>query len=174
VIVKFKKLSEDAIIPTWGHDDDLNAGIDFYSPTDAFIAKGEAKNIDLQIAWEPGKPSYTKIESQGSPYSICANLHSVIVEKSMPGWKPAMIIKGRSGLSVNNGIECCNAGVIDSSYRGSITVRLYNASPFHYDVHKGDRIAQGVIILVPVVEIQEASELSESTRGDKGLGSSGR
>jgi dUTP pyrophosphatase len=163
MIVKFKKLSEDAIIPTWGHDDDSNAGIDFYSPIDMFVPTGGAKNIDLNVAWEPNKATETHVKS----FQGC----DVCVDQK---WKPAMIIKGRSGLSVNHGIECCNAGVIDSNYRGSISVRLYNASPFHYQIHKGDRIAQGVIILVPVVEIQEASELSESTRGDKGFGSSGR
>jgi deoxyuridine 5'-triphosphate nucleotidohydrolase len=156
VIVRFKKLSEDAIIPTWGHDDDSNAGIDFYSPIDRLMGWNHEATIDLGIAWEP------RFQAVKTGPFYCTD------------WKPAMIIKGRSGLSVIHGIECCNSGVIDSNYRGSITVKLYNTREAEYQIKKGDRIAQGIIILVPVVEIQEASELSESTRGDKGFGSSGR
>lgn len=154
MIVKFKKLSEGSIIPTWGHDDDSNAGIDFYSPIDVLMMGHTDATINLMIAWEPGY-----LDPVGGFY---------------PKMKPAMIIKGRSGLSVKYGIECCNAGVIDSSYRGSIVIRLYNMCGIPYTINKGDRIAQGVVILVPVIEVREVSELSSTTRGDKGLGSSGK
>ena len=43
-----------------------------------------------------------------------------------------------------------------------------------YPVKKGDKIAQLVILPVPPVEIEEVAELTESDRGAKGFGSSGR
>jgi dUTP pyrophosphatase len=159
VIVNFKKLIPGAIIPTFGHDDDSNTGIDFYSPIDAFVLSGESINIDTGIAWEP--------DNGGADYNSVYGQYVYL-------WKPAMIIKGRSGLSVKYGIECCNAGVIDSSYRGSIIIRLYNMSGVPYTITKGDRIAQGIVILIPNIEVKEVSELSETSRGNKGLGSSGK
>lgn len=38
----------------------------------------------------------------------------------------------------------------------------------------GDRIAQAMLIPVPVVTLEEVTELSDSERGDGGFGSSGR
>lgn len=165
MIVNFKKLIPDAIIPTFGHDDNSNAGLDFYSPVYAFMDSRQFVTIDTGIAWEPGKLKfYRHFYEQENIAKIGAYI----------GWKPAMIIKGRSGLSVKHGIECCNAGVIDSSYRGSIVVRLYNMSEVSYTINQGDRIAQGVVILIPDIEVKEVSEISETTRGNKGLGSSGK
>ena len=130
MIVNFKKLREHAIIPTWGHDDDSNAGMDFYACLDYDIAimPNYSANITTGIAWEPPlfDPDVSMFDSP--------NYDS-------KKWKPAMIIKGRSGLSIKHGIENCNAGVIDSGYRGEIMLRLYNHSDVPYTIHHGDRIA---------------------------------
>lgn len=154
MIVNFKRLKENAIIPTFGHDDNSNAGLDFYAAIEynfILIPPGNSINIDTGIAWEP---------NSGIEY--------------LTGWKPAMIIKGRSSLSIKYGIECCNAGVVDQGYRGSITIRLYNAGEYPYMIKHGDRIAQGVVVLLPIIEVREVSELGESIRGERGFGSSGR
>lgn len=64
-------------------------------------------------------------------------------------------------------------GVIDSNYRGEVKV-IYNTtlSNQFYDI--GDRVAQLMILPVPNIEILEVSELSDSDRGEKGFGSSGK
>ena len=88
----------------------------------------------------------------------------------------ALIIKDRSGLAAKNGIHVL-AGVIDSSYRGEIKVCLLNTSK-NYDggiwINEGDRIAQGILTHDIACDIIEVAELSETTRGEKGFGSSGK
>lgn len=73
---------------------------------------------------------------------------------------------------VNRMSNC--VGVIDSDYRGEVTVVFDygNNSGMEYDV--GDRVAQ--IVIMPVVDVwfREADELSETERGTNGYGSTGR
>lgn len=81
----------------------------------------------------------------------------------------------RSGLAAKHGISIVNApGLIDSDYRGEIKVILVNLDPENdFVIEHGDRIAQLVIMPVPVVALEEAEELSETQRGAGGFGSSG-
>jgi dUTP pyrophosphatase len=62
---------------------------------------------------------------------------------------------------------------IDPGYRGEIKVILLNLGRQAYEIHAGDRIAQMVIAKYEAVEWTE-DELSGSTRGAGGFGSSGR
>ena len=74
--------------------------------------------------------------------------------------KPVLIIQSRSGLAFNHEVEASNAGVVDTGYRNSIKVRLYNNSKKPYHVSKGDRIAQAILYYIPLcvpVEIEEFS-----------------
>lgn len=80
-------------------------------------------------------------------------------------------IRERSGLAAK-GIRI-GGGVVDSGYRGEIKVVITNLSDMSFRIAQGDRIAQLVIHELPVVQIKEVSELSESNRGKAGFGSSG-
>ena len=81
-------------------------------------------------------------------------------------------IENRSGLGFKKGITCFN-GIIDTSYRGSAGVMVFNNTDDDYQVKKGDRIAQLVVypLIKPDVEFMETK--TETERGDKGFGSSG-
>ena len=81
----------------------------------------------------------------------------------------------RSGLAAKHGISIVNApGLIDSNYRGEIKVILINLDPQNtFDVKRGDRIAQLVILELPTVELTEVDELDQTERGAGGFGSSG-
>jgi dUTP pyrophosphatase len=82
----------------------------------------------------------------------------------------------RSGLAAKHGVTCVNApGLIDSGYRGEVLVALVNLDPTSdYEVHKGDRIAQLVVLPVPPAHFQVVEELPTAQRGAGGFGSSGR
>jgi dUTP pyrophosphatase len=69
-----------------------------------------------------------------------------------------------------------SVGVIDSGYRGEIMATFNLKNPWSDDaVYKvGDRIAQLVIIPVPLTKYVEVDELSETSRGTSGHGSSGK
>ena len=83
----------------------------------------------------------------------------------------------RSGLAARHGITCLNTpGLVDSGYRGELQVVLVNHDPEHdYEVHRGDRIAQLVLLRTERVsfELVEADALGESERGQGGFGHTG-
>ena len=82
----------------------------------------------------------------------------------------------RSGLAAKHGVTCVNApGLIDSGYRGEVKIALVNLDPkIDYEVAKGDRIAQLVVLAIPRVSFHAVDELPSSSRGSGGFGSSGR
>lgn len=82
------------------------------------------------------------------------------------------MIKSKSGLNVRWGLV--SEGVIDVGYTGSIKVKLYNHSRNRYEVKKGDKISQLVILpfLTPPLELVDS--LEDTERGGNGFGSSGR
>ena len=82
-------------------------------------------------------------------------------------------IMPRSGLGFVKGLQP-HLGVIDNQYRGNLAVKLYNFSDKPVSLNKGDRIAQLVIHKLHQVNFQCVEEISKTTRGSKGLGSSGR
>ena len=65
-------------------------------------------------------------------------------------------------------------GVIDSSYRGSIGVVLFNHGKEGYLVKEGDKIAQLIVVSIEIPEIEYVDELDETERNDGGFGSTGR
>jgi dUTP pyrophosphatase len=80
----------------------------------------------------------------------------------------------RSGLAARHGVGIVNSpGLIDSGYRGELSVVLLNADREHtFIVEPGMRIAQLVIIPVAAVRLVEVDELAASERGPRGFGSS--
>jgi dUTP pyrophosphatase len=88
----------------------------------------------------------------------------------------AALVMPRSGLALRHGITCLNTpGLIDSGYRGEVSVLLVNTDPEStYVVERGDRIAQLVIQRVEQADFEAVEELPESERGAGGFGHSGR
>jgi len=83
------------------------------------------------------------------------------------------LVWDKSGLSRKHGLKSLG-GVVDSTYRGEIFITLVNTGTEAYEVKKGDKIAQMLIQKVEHVEIEESDDLSDTQRGDKGFGSTGR
>jgi len=88
----------------------------------------------------------------------------------------AGLVLPRSGLAVRHGVTVMNApGLVDAGYRGELNVVLVNTDPLEdYEVHRGDRIAQLVIVAVEQVAVRPVDELPGSERGSGGFGHSGR
>lgn len=83
------------------------------------------------------------------------------------------LIWDKSGLSNNHGLKTLG-GVIDAGYRGEIKVGLVNTSHEDYVVHAGEKVAQMLIQKVEHGAIEEVSELSDTSRGEGGFGSTGK
>ena len=81
-------------------------------------------------------------------------------------------LKSKSGLNVKHSIV--SEGVIDAGYIGSIVIKLYNHGTEDYVVNKGDKISQIVFLPIRDIVLDIAESLSDSERGDKGFGSTGK
>ena len=84
-------------------------------------------------------------------------------------------IRPRSGLSAKNGITVLNSpGTIDSDYRGEIKIILINLGIKEFLILPGMRVAQMVISPTTQAELNVFTEIkSDTTRGNKGFGSTG-
>ena len=142
--VRLKKLREDAIIPAYGTE--FAAGADLYACMD--------KDITVN-------PGCTEFIHTGIALEIPTGLVGLIY--------------ARSGMACKRGLAPANkVGVIDSDYRGEIMVALYNQSNETKVITSGDRIAQIIIQPVTQFEFNEVDELSDTTRGEGGFGSTGK
>jgi len=145
--LQFKKLHEDAMLPTRSHEGD--AGLDLYSVEDAFIPVGSTIKVQTGIATSIPLEHYGKVTNRSS-----------------------MSLKG---LDVG-------AGIIDIGYHGDLSVVLHNinnTSNTHigkkgYQIKKGDRIAQLLVLPCTFLQPVEVKELHSTSRNTNGFGSSGR
>lgn len=122
-----------------------DAGLDLYACESAHIGPGERWSVGTGVAVE------------------------------IPDGHAGLVLP-RSGLAREHGISLVNSpGLIDSGYRGEISVLLLNTDPAEtFRVAPGDRIAQLVIAPIALAEPVEVDSLADSARGDGGFGSSGR
>lgn len=142
-IVKVKILNTLAKMPTFGSD--CAAGADLYAATD----------YDLIV-----RPGETLKIGTGLAMAIPTGYYGAIF--------------ARSGLATKQGLRPANCvGVIDSDYRGEIIVAMHNDSDIEQTVPAGSRIAQIIISPVPIIQYKEVTELSDTTRGSGGFGSTG-
>ncbi len=83
-------------------------------------------------------------------------------------------VRPRSGLSLKTGLSIPNSpGTIDSDYRGELKVIVINVSKTELVIEDQQRVAQ--VVLCPIFQAQFVltEELSHTTRGEKGFGSTG-
>ena len=142
--VKIKKLSKNAVIPTYGSPS--AAGADLYSC------------LDSALEIPPGE---TRFVHTGLCAEIPQGFAGLVFARSGLACK--------KDLAPANKV-----GVIDSDYRGEIRVGLVNLSPESYTIQPGERIAQLVVMPVVQFSASEADALEETSRGSGGFGSTGR
>ena len=150
--IKIQKLNENAVTPTYAHSGD--ACFDLYAAT-----VGNYATIGLPIY-------------RGTPVVCGTGLAFEVPEGH------AMLVFSRSGHGFKNDIRLANCvGVIDAGYAGEVMVKLTcddeNEDAPTYLVKPGDRIAQAMIIPVPVVEFETVEQLALTERGAGGFGSTG-
>jgi len=145
-MIKVKKLTETAKLPTKAHEED--AGFDLYADEEKIISAQSKETIHTGIAIE--LPDLQKKN------------RDIYVR-----------IAPRSGLSVKSGIDIF-AGVVDRGYTGELVVCMFNSSRDEFKVNKGDKIAQMIPTIIYKDNLIEVKELQESKRAEKGFGSSGK
>lgn len=141
--VKIKKLDERAVIPEYATES--SAGVDLHAVLDEPVVL---------------KPLERKLIKTGLAIALPKGFEAQI--------------RPRSGLALKKGITVLNTpGTIDADYRGEIGVILINLSSENFTVNHGERIAQMIIARHEVAEFLEFDELSSTTRGIGGFGSTG-
>lgn len=144
--VPLHRLDADLPLPSYARPGD--AGADLYARTDVHLAAGGGRAL----------------------------VPTGVVVAIPVGY--AGFVQPRSGLALRHGVTCLNTpGLIDSGYRGEVSVLLVNTDPKEdYDVRRGDRIAQ--LVVLPIVEAAfdpvDEDELPAAARGVGGFGHSGR
>lgn len=85
------------------------------------------------------------------------------------------LVHPRSGLALRHGLALVNSpGTIDAGYRGEIGVIVINHDPRSpFDIRRGDRIAQLLVLPVTRAQVVEVGDLPGSHRGEGGFGSTG-
>lgn len=142
--IRIKLLREGAQIPAYGTDG--AAGADLYAcmEEDVTIQPGETAKILTGVSME-------------IPCG-CVGL-----------------VFARSSMGVKRNLAPANkVGVIDSDYRGEIMVMLHNHGSTPQTVIPGERVAQILIMPVFTPGFTVAEELSDTTRGQGGFGSTGK
>ena len=150
--VRFKKLIPEAVTPSYGKPGD--AGMDL---TSVSIDYGK---IQDPMSSQCGKTLYIE--------------HNTFIAVEIPEGYVGLVYP-RSSISKTSLSLANSVGVIDSNYRGPIKLRFKwdgTGAGKHYQV--GDRVGQLVIMPIPAIELKEVGELSETSRGDGGFGSSGK
>lgn len=143
-IVRFKKLNEKAIVPTYGSA--FSAGADLYACLE--------ENLNI----EAGE---TVLVKTGLAMEIPEGYAGLIYARSG--------LATKKGLAPANKV-----GVIDSDYRGEIMVALRNHSKTSQQIEPQERIAQLVITPFLQADFEEVQTLEETERGTGGFGSTGR
>lgn len=145
--LKIKKLHPDAIIPKYATDG--SGCFDLH----AIIDGGELTTV-----------------IPGLPRTFGTGLAFEIPEGH------AMLVFSRSGHGFKNDVRLANCvGVIDSDYRGQVSVKLTSDANGSegLTVWRGDRIAQAMVVPVDRVEFEEVTDLTDTERGTGGFGSTG-
>jgi dUTP pyrophosphatase len=142
--VEIRKLRPDAVVPRYMSE--LAAGLDLTAAIDAPVTIEPRQRVAIDTGLAFALP---------------------------PGYEGQ--IRPRSGLALKHGISLVNSpGTLDADYRGALMVIVINHGSEPFVVKPGERIAQLVIAPVTQAELVEVEELSATTRGAGGFGSTGR
>lgn len=139
VTLKFKKLHQDAVIPSYAHTDDAGFGI--YTIEEKILKPMEYYAVATGISSEIPNDYFVSFRDRSS-----------------------MAVKGLHVMG----------GVIDSGYRGEWKVILINLSGVGYKIEVGDKIAQGILQSSKQPKIEIVEDLSNTSRGEGGFGSTGK
>ncbi len=144
-ILKFKKLHETAIIPSYATNGaacfDFFACLYPFKAIKVFNVTNELEEIKLQynfLVIEPGDRILI-------PTGVCADIPDGYCIK----------IYSRSGLSLKHGLMLTNGvGVVDSDYSDEIFVSMINASADVVILNSDNRVAQGELVPYQRTDIQ--------------------
>lgn len=143
-MLRVKRLAPEARLPVVAHPGE-DLGYDLFSLDPINLAPRSTQKVRTGIAVEASDPR------SGEPLGL--------------------LVRDRSSMAAR-GIAT-TGGVIDAGYRGEILVLMTNLGDTAIALNAGEKIAQMLPVPVLTGPIEEAETLQDSTRAEKGFGSSG-
>lgn len=150
-----------------------------------YIDTPHLPTIEVFTFWEDGKIPERKTDGAAGydlyayiekDIVICSGGASLVptgIKMQLPKNFEAQL-RPRSSLAMSGVVIPNSPGTIDSDYRGEIKVLLANYGSKDFTVRRADRIAQLVFAKLPAIQIDVVSQLSKTSRGSGGFGSTGR
>lgn len=152
VALKITRLYDDVKLPRKATDESIGADVYAYLKTES----GRTNKMVIP-------PGSTRMVPTG------------IVALAQPPF--SILVCSRSGLAAQRTLFVTNSpGVVDPDYRGEIKVLLHNGGVQNQWIEHGDRIAQLILVPIPIPDVSESEmdiRLIDSERGEKGFGSTG-
>ncbi len=143
--LKVKKVSDTAILPKRGTA--YSAGIDLYA--------------DIHEPFVMILPGETKIIGSGIACEFPDGFWGMVVPRSSVGIKRHLTLPN-------------NVGVIDNDYRNEIMMAFTNVGEQPQMIERGERLAQMILLPYYLFNIVETDTLSDTERGQGGIGSTGK
>lgn len=153
VTIKFKKLNENAVIPSYAHDGDV--GMDMTAISMEYDAKYDMYVYHTGLAVESDKGYGMFLFPRSSNRKTDAYLcnHVGIVDCTIYRGEICLCYKNRDSLN----------------WFKRLFINPLGKAPYNV----GDRVGQMVILPYPTVNIEIVDELNDSERGENGFGSTG-
>jgi dUTP pyrophosphatase len=155
----------------------INCTVDFED--ESFLPQYEtegAAGLDLR-AWKYSLPSNLKqINDFDDKVFVLQPHERVLIKTGLHIELPQGIeaqLRPRSGLSLKHGIMAI-LGTIDEDYRGDVGIILLNTSNRVFEINYGDKLGQLVFNKIEKFDLQITTQLSDTNRGNKGFGSTGK
>ena len=159
--IKFKPLSELAVIPQKAYDKDFC--YDLVAVSEEEIAPNVWKygfgfGLQIERGLEEIFVDKERNMAQCMDMSMCPVNISIDIRPRSSVWKTGMVLS-----------NC--VGTVDEGYTNEISAVFYHVNKELPRYKVGDKIAQMVCLRYPTVELIETTELSETERGEGGFGS---
>ncbi len=190
--VKFKKLDERAVIPTYAHDGDV--GMDLTAISVEYNSEMDCYIYHTGLAFETDKHYgiflFPRSSNRKTDAYLCNHVgiadSAIYRGEIMLCFKNRTSLEGRANIARNNAFFSSiinNPFVISSgesviyTWKGAAenAINAYNdvyCSPMSFAPYNvGDRIAQMVVLPYPDVKLSIRENLSNTERGDGGFGS---
>jgi len=144
-MLRIKRLEASACLPVVAHPGE-DLGYDVFALETTALAPRATVKVRTGIAVEARDPA------TGAPLGL--------------------LVRDRSSMAAR-GIAT-TGGVIDAGYRGEILILMTNLGDQSVQLAAGDKIAQMIPVHVLTGPVEEAENLQDSSRAEKGFGSSGK
>jgi dUTP pyrophosphatase len=144
-MLRVKLLEAGARLPVVAHPGE-DLGYDVFALEDAVLNTSETVRLRTGIAVEARDPA------TGKPLGL--------------------LVRDRSSMAARG--LATTGGVIDAGYRGEILILVTNLRAHPVEIKAGEKIAQMIPVPVLTGVVEQVTDLEDSSRAEKGFGSSGR